>query len=37
VRVDAAATRVPVSGAEGLEFVTVGSPLEGCYEPPAWG
>jgi mannose-6-phosphate isomerase-like protein (cupin superfamily) len=37
VRVDAAATRVPVSGDEGLEFVTVGAPLDGRYEPPSWG
>ena len=37
VRVDAAATRVPISGADGLEFVTIGAPLEGPYEPPSWG
>ena len=37
VRVEAAATRVPVSGADGLELVTVGAPLEGRYEPPSWG
>jgi mannose-6-phosphate isomerase-like protein (cupin superfamily) len=37
VRVEAAATRVPMSGAEGLEFVTVGAPLDGPYEPPSWG
>ena len=37
VRVDPAATRVPMSGAEGLEFVTVGAPLDGRYEPPSWG
>jgi mannose-6-phosphate isomerase-like protein (cupin superfamily) len=37
VRVDPAATRVPVSGADGLEFVTIGSPLDRPYEPPSWG
>jgi mannose-6-phosphate isomerase-like protein (cupin superfamily) len=37
VRVDAAATRVPISGAEGLELVTIGAPLDGRYEPPSWG
>ena len=37
VRVDPAATRVPVSGADGLEFVTFGAPLDRLYEPPSWG
>jgi mannose-6-phosphate isomerase-like protein (cupin superfamily) len=37
VRVDPAATRMPVAGSDGLEFLTVGAPLEGRYEPPAWG
>src|SRR2546423_14015402 len=37
VRVDAAATRVPTSGEDGLEFVTFGAPVEGKYEPPDWG
>jgi mannose-6-phosphate isomerase-like protein (cupin superfamily) len=37
VRVDPAATRVPVSGDDGLEFVTIGAPLDGQYEPPSWG
>jgi mannose-6-phosphate isomerase-like protein (cupin superfamily) len=37
VRVDPSATRVPVSGPEGLEFLTVGAPLDGSYEPPEWG
>lgn len=37
VRVDAAATRVPSSGAEGLELVTVGAPVDGHYVPPDWG
>ena len=35
--VDPASTRVPVSGAEGLEFVTFGAPVDGKYEPPDWG
>ena len=29
--------RVPTAGADGLEFVTFGAPLDGAYEPPAWG
>jgi mannose-6-phosphate isomerase-like protein (cupin superfamily) len=37
IRVDPAATRVPISGDEGLEFVTIGAPLDGQYEPPSWG
>jgi mannose-6-phosphate isomerase-like protein (cupin superfamily) len=37
VRVDPAATRVPVSGADGLEFLTIGAPVDGQYEPPSWG
>jgi mannose-6-phosphate isomerase-like protein (cupin superfamily) len=37
VRVDPSATRVPMSGPEGLEFLTVGAPLDGSYEPPEWG
>jgi mannose-6-phosphate isomerase-like protein (cupin superfamily) len=37
VRVDPAATRVPISGAEGLEYLVMGAPLDGTYEPPAWG
>jgi hypothetical protein len=37
VRVDPAATRVLVSGADGLEFFTVGAPLDRQYEPPSWG
>jgi mannose-6-phosphate isomerase-like protein (cupin superfamily) len=37
VRVDPAATRVPRSGSEGLEFVTFGAPIDGKYEPPSWG
>lgn len=37
VRVDPAARRVPVSGDQGLELLTFGAPIEGSYEPPAWG
>jgi mannose-6-phosphate isomerase-like protein (cupin superfamily) len=37
IRVDPASSRVPVSGAEGLEFVTFGAPLDRPYEPPDWG
>jgi mannose-6-phosphate isomerase-like protein (cupin superfamily) len=37
VRVDPAATRLPISGADGLEFVTFGAPLDRPYEPPSWG
>jgi mannose-6-phosphate isomerase-like protein (cupin superfamily) len=37
VRVDPAATRVPTSGDDGLEFVAFGAPLDRPYEPPAWG
>jgi mannose-6-phosphate isomerase-like protein (cupin superfamily) len=38
VRVDPTSRRVPVAGPEGLEFLTVGAPLEGNpYEPPSWG
>ena len=37
VRVDPAATRVPISGADGLEVLTIGAPLDGQYEPPSWG
>jgi mannose-6-phosphate isomerase-like protein (cupin superfamily) len=37
VCVDAASTRAPTAGDEGLEFVAFGSPLDGRYEPPDWG
>jgi mannose-6-phosphate isomerase-like protein (cupin superfamily) len=37
VRVDGASTRVPVAGPDGLDFLAVGSPLDGKYEPPSWG
>jgi hypothetical protein len=37
VRVDQAATRMPVAGDESLKVLTIGAPLDGRYEPPAWG
>jgi mannose-6-phosphate isomerase-like protein (cupin superfamily) len=37
VRVDPAATRMPISGADGLELVAIGAPLDRQYEPPSWG
>jgi quercetin dioxygenase-like cupin family protein len=37
VRLDPEARRVPVSGEEGLEFLTFGAPVGGGYEPPTWG
>lgn len=37
LRVDPDSTRVPVAGDDGLEFVTFGAPLDGKYDPPAWG
>jgi mannose-6-phosphate isomerase-like protein (cupin superfamily) len=37
VRVDPATTRMPVSGPDGLEFITFGAPQNGAYEPPIWG
>ena len=37
IRVDPAATRVPTSDEEGLEFIAIGAPLAGGYEPPSWG
>ena len=37
VRVDPGATRVLVSGPDGLESVTFGAPVDGKYEPPSWG
>ena len=37
IRVDPGATRVPISGSDGLEFVTFGAPLDRQYEPPSWG
>jgi mannose-6-phosphate isomerase-like protein (cupin superfamily) len=37
IRVDPDSTRVPVAGADGLEFITFGAPQNGAYEPPDWG
>ena len=37
VRVDPAATRLPIAGDEGLEYLAVGAPRDGAYEPPPWG
>ena len=37
IRVDPMATRVPVSGDDGLEFLAIGAPIDGKYEPPSWG
>jgi len=37
VRVDPASTRVPAAGPDGLEFLTIGAPLDARYEPPSWG
>ena len=37
IRVDPASTRMPISGDEGLEFLTIGAPVGGGYEPPSWG
>jgi mannose-6-phosphate isomerase-like protein (cupin superfamily) len=37
LRVDPASTRVPLAGAGGLEFLAIGAPLDGRYEPPSWG
>jgi uncharacterized cupin superfamily protein len=34
LRVDADTERVPASGEDGLEVLTVGAPLDGRYEPP---
>jgi quercetin dioxygenase-like cupin family protein len=38
LRVDPASTREPTAGPDGLEFLTIGAPVEGSpYEPPSWG
>ena len=37
VRVDPSTTRQPVSGPDGLEFITFGAPQDGAYAPPDWG
>jgi hypothetical protein len=30
-------TRQPVAGEDGLQWVAIGAPREGQYEPPSWG
>ena len=37
VRVDPEARRVPISGEDGLEYLVIGAPRTGAYEPPSWG
>src|SRR4051812_8945848 len=37
IRVDPTAVRLPVAGAEGLEFIAFGAPIDTPYEPPPWG
>jgi uncharacterized cupin superfamily protein len=37
VRLDPEATRKPVAGDEGLEWVAIGAPRQGGYQPPSWG
>jgi mannose-6-phosphate isomerase-like protein (cupin superfamily) len=37
VRVSPDATRVPIAGENGLEFLAIGAPLDRLYEPPSWG
>jgi quercetin dioxygenase-like cupin family protein len=37
IRVDPRARRVPTSGEDGLEFLTIGAPIGRTYEPPGWG
>jgi mannose-6-phosphate isomerase-like protein (cupin superfamily) len=37
VRISPEATRQPISGSDGLEFVMFGAPVDGTYEPPSWG
>ena len=37
VRIDPEVTRKPVAGDEGLEWVAVGAPRGGGYQPPSWG
>lgn len=38
LRVDPPSIRLPVAGPDGLEFLTIGAPVEGSpYEPPSWG
>jgi quercetin dioxygenase-like cupin family protein len=37
VRVDPTATRLPIAGPDGIEFVAFGAPIDAPYEPPSWG
>ena len=37
VRVDPEVTRQPVAGDEGLQWVAIGAPKDGRYQPPSWG
>ncbi len=37
IRLDPEPRRCPVSGPDGMSFLVIGAPLEGRYEPPAWG
>ena len=37
IRVDPPATRLPIAGEDGLEFIAFGSPIDQPYQPPAWG
>jgi uncharacterized cupin superfamily protein len=37
VRVDPEVTRQPIAGDAGLQWVAVGAPKGGPYEPPSWG
>jgi mannose-6-phosphate isomerase-like protein (cupin superfamily) len=38
LRVDPDSTRQPTAGPDGLEFLTIGAPLESNpYRPPDWG
>jgi uncharacterized cupin superfamily protein len=37
VRVDPEVTRQPIAGEAGLQWVAIGAPREGSYEPPSWG
>jgi mannose-6-phosphate isomerase-like protein (cupin superfamily) len=37
VRVDPTATRLPVAGSDGLEFIAFGAPIDTPYVPPPEG
>ena len=36
IRVDPASTRAPFAGDQGLEYLAIGAPRSGGYEPPSW-